>query len=95
MTLPEFATLLEKTDKKQCFFRFHNSEKDTYCALGLAAKNMGVDLTKTYIDDAELKALETEFQAKIGCRVIDLNDQKRLTFKQIAAYIRDALRFQS
>lgn len=87
MTLLEFASVLETTDKKQGFWKLHDLEKDTYCALGVAADAMGIDLTRTYVDDINLKYLENNFRTQMDEAITYLNDQSQWTFKQIAAFI--------
>lgn len=97
MTLIEFATLLETTDKKQGFGFLISMDKSECCALGLAANKIYPELdmfTQGIYGNAELHRLEEDCTNLTGLSILQMNDRKKLSFKDMAKLIRYKLEVQ-
>ena len=85
MTLLTFAELLETTPVEQCAGDLHVN--GAHCAMGVADLALG----GCGWHSDELNALEAEVTRVVGRSPIVLNDLDHLSFKEIAARIREAL----
>ena len=91
MTLESFLVLLETTDKPQCFSELKKG--GAVCAIGLLASTMALGSLDS-MEDAKYVEFNTvldEFTARTGEFIVSLNDDRKMTFKQIAAFARERM----
>lgn len=89
ITLSEFATLLEETDKVQCFGSLVYGDK--CCALGLVALEVGIPINIGTYNSPILRKLQDEFFDLFDISITTTNDVLKKNFKEIAHLIRTKL----
>lgn len=97
ITLEQLAQAIEDNGAPQYFDWYTNGseENPAYCAIGMAAHNLSVDPgsldtnLSTAFGGLPSPADHYEDTWGLGAQIVYLNDHIRMTFKQIADWIRE------